>query len=207
MSIERALDELRRGRPVLVADAPHRENEVDAILSAERATEPWIAWTVRHTSGYLCAPLPRDVADRLDLPLMVADSQDPRRTAYAISVDAAAGITTGISAADRTRTLHALAAPHATPGDLIRPGHILPLRAVAGGVRKRAGHTEAAVDLCRAAGLTPVGVIGELVHDDGPVMRWHDAQILAAEHDLELITIADLVDWLDTHPVAEGELV
>lgn len=207
MTIERALEELRRGRPVLVADAATRENEVDVILSAQAATEPWIAWTVRHTSGYLCAPLPADVADRLELPLMVPASQDPRRTAYAISVDAADGITTGISAADRTRTLRVLASPVATAADLIRPGHILPLRAVGGGVRERAGHTEAAVDLCRAAGLHPVGVIGELVHDYGPVMRWDDAASLAAEYDLVLISIEDLIAWLNSHPAHQGELV
>ena len=148
-----ALAELAAGRPVLVADSPERENEADVVLAASTATAEWVAWTIRHSSGYLCAPMPAGRADALDLPLMVPHSQDPRRTAYTVTVDAATGVTTGISAADRTRTLRVLAAPGSGAEDLIRPGHVLPLRAVPGGVLHRAGHTEAAVDLCRLAGL------------------------------------------------------
>lgn len=140
MCIETALKALADGLPVLVADARDRENEVDVILSAERATEKWIAWTVRHTSGYLYAPMPAARADMLGLPLMVTKSQDPRQTAYAVSVDAAVGITTGISAADRTRTLRALASPHAVASDLIRPGNILPLRGCRRGARACRSH-------------------------------------------------------------------
>ena len=193
--IERAIDEIARGRPVLVADDADRENEVDVILAAATATREWVAWTVRHSSGYLCAPLPAARADALALPLMVARSEDPRGTAYTVSVDAAAGVTTGISAGDRAATLRALAAPDATPGDLIRPGHVLPLRAAPGGVLQRAGHTEAAVDLVRLAGCGEVGAIAELVRDDGDMMRLDDAAELAAAHDLALVTIADLVAW------------
>lgn len=198
-TVEDALDALRAGRPVLVADSPDRENEADVILAAQSATPEWVAWTIRHSSGYLCAPMPAARADALDLPLMVPHSQDPRRTAYTVTVDAATGVTTGISAADRARTLQVLADPASGPGDLIRPGHVLPLRAVPGGVLHRAGHTEAAVDLCRLAGLAPVGAIAELVHDDGTMVRLPQAAALAAEAGLVLLTIADLVAWRREH--------
>lgn len=206
-TVEDALDALRAGRPVLVADSEDREDEADVILAAQSATPEWVAWTIRHSSGYLCAPMPAARADALDLPLMVPHSQDPRRTAYTVTVDAATGVTTGISAADRARTLRVLADPASGPHDLIRPGHVLPLRAVPGGVLHRAGHTEAAVDLCRLAGLEPVGAIAELVHDDGSMVRLPQASRIAAEAGLVLLTIADLRAWRtahgDTEPVAE----
>ena len=193
--VERALADLAQGKPVLVADSEDREDEADFIMSAERATVEWIAWGIRHSSGYLCAPMPGSKADELNLPLMVPQSQDPRRTAYTVSVDASSGVTTGISAADRHRTLQFLAKRNATAEDFIRPGHVLPLRAVAGGVLHRPGHTEAAVDLCRLAGLEPVGVIAELVNDDGTMMRQGDASALAAKEGLTLMTIADLIQF------------
>jgi 3,4-dihydroxy 2-butanone 4-phosphate synthase/GTP cyclohydrolase II len=198
-TVEQALAELRAGRPVLVADSPDRENEADVILAAEHASAEWVAWTIRHSSGYLCAPMTGARADALDLPLMVPSSQDPRRTAYTVTVDAATGVTTGISAADRTRTLRVLADPASGVEDLIRPGHVLPLRAVPGGVLHRAGHTEAAVDLCRLAGLAPVAAIAELVHDDGTMMRLDDTAALAREHGLVVLTIADLIAWRTEH--------
>ncbi|MEV7971844.1 3,4-dihydroxy-2-butanone-4-phosphate synthase [Cellulomonas sp. NPDC089187] len=198
-TVEQALDALRAGRPVLVADNPDRENEADVILAAELATPEWVAWTIRHSSGYLCAPMPAERADALDLPLMVPSSQDPRRTAYTVTVDAAVGVTTGISAADRTRTLQVLAEPGSGAEDLIRPGHVLPLRAVPGGVLHRAGHTEAAVDLCRLAGLAPVAAIAELVHDDGTMMRLSDAEALAEQDGLVVLTISDLIAWRRAH--------
>ncbi len=188
-----ALDALRNGRPVLVSDDADRENEGDVVLAAEGLSTEWLGWTVRHTSGYLCAPMPDDVADRLELPLMVARNEDSLRTAYTVSVDAREGVTTGISAADRAHTARLLADPATTPEDLVRPGHILPLRARPGGVLERRGHTEAAVDLCRLAGLAPVAVIGELVEDDGSTMRSPAIHDLAAAHDLPVITIAQLV--------------
>lgn len=197
--IDRALAELRDGRPVLVADAADRENEVDAIFAADRASAEWVAWVVRHSSGYLCAPLPAALADALELPLMVPANQDSLRTAYTVSVDAAVGVTTGISASDRATTLRAIARPGAVPGDLIRPGHVLPLRAVPGGVLERAGHTEAAVDLVRLAGTGEVGAIAELVHDSGEVMRYPAAVELAATAGLVLITIAELRAYRSTH--------
>ena len=192
-TIPEALEALRAGKPVLVVDDADRENEGDVIVSAALATPETLAWMVRVTSGYLCAPMPRELADRLALPPMVAVNQDPRSTAYTISVDAASGVTTGISAADRARTLNVLADPASEPEDLIRPGHILPLRAVDGGVRERAGHTEAAVDLMRLAGLLPVGAIGELVNDDGSMMRLPEILALGEERDLPVVTIADLI--------------
>ena len=193
--VERALEDLRQGKPVLVADSRNRENEADFILSAQTTTVEWVAWAIRHSSGYLCAPMPGPKADSLALPLMVPHSQDPRRTAYTVSVDAATGISTGISAADRHRTLQVLANPHTSPEDIIRPGHVLPLRAVAGGVLHRPGHTEAAVDLCRLAGLEPVGALAELVNDDGTMMRLGDASALAEQEGLVLMTIADLIHY------------
>ncbi len=198
-TVEQALDALRAGLPVLVADSADRENEVDVVLAAGTATPEWVAWVVRRSSGYLCAPMPATRADALHLPLMVPRSEDPRRTAYTVTVDAAHGVTTGISAADRARTLKVLADPAAGPDDVIRPGHVLPLRAVPGGVLHRAGHTEAAVDLCRLAGLDPVAGIAELVHDDGTMLRLTDAAALAAEEGLVILTITDLAAWRLAH--------
>lgn len=203
-TIPQALDALRAGKPVIVADDEGRENEGDVIMAAQFATREWIAWTVRHSSGYLCAPMTAATADRLELPPMVAHSEDPRGTAYTISVDAADRITTGISAHDRAHTLRVLADPSSGPSDLIRPGHVLPLRAVDGGVRTRPGHTEAAVDLLTLAGLEPVGVIAELVEDEGDMMRLPALIELGEQSGLPVITIADLVDFLNAHPDAAG---
>jgi 3,4-dihydroxy 2-butanone 4-phosphate synthase/GTP cyclohydrolase II len=195
-TIPEVLDALRAGKPVIVADDEARENEGDAIMAAEFATQEWIAWMVRHTSGFLCAPMPAEVADRLELPLMTERNEDVRGTAYTISVDAADRNSTGISAAERAHTLRVLADPEATPERLIRPGHILPLRAVDGGVRERAGHTEAAVDLMRLAGLSPVGVIAEMVEDDGEMMRLPGLIELGEREGLPVTTVAALIDWL-----------
>jgi 3,4-dihydroxy 2-butanone 4-phosphate synthase/GTP cyclohydrolase II len=194
-TIEEALDALKAGRPVLVTDDEDRENEGDVILAGATATTEWMAWTIRHTSGYICVPMSEARADHLGLPLMVADNQDPRHTAYTVTVDAAQGVSTGISAADRAHTIRLLAQEDSTPSDFNRPGHVVPLRARHGGVLVRGGHTEAAVDLCRLAGLAPVGAIGELVHDDGSMMRLPAVMELGVEHNLPVITIAELVAW------------
>jgi 3,4-dihydroxy 2-butanone 4-phosphate synthase / GTP cyclohydrolase II len=194
-TIDQAFEALRAGRPVLVTDDEGRENEGDVILAAATATTAWMAWTIRHTSGYICAPMSESRADRLGLPLMVEDNRDPRRTAYTVTVDAAEGVTTGISAADRAHTIRTLARPGSTPSDFTRPGHVVPLRARQGGVLVRGGHTEAAVDLCRLAGLETVGAIGELVHDDGSMMRLPAVLDLGAQHNLPVITIAALIAW------------
>lgn len=196
-TIPQALESLRAGRPVLVADDEDRENEGDVILSAELATPEWVAWTVRWSSGFICAPMPADWADRLDLPPMVAVNEDARGTAYTVSVDAAEGVTTGISASDRAHTLTVLANPDATPTSLIRPGHVLPLRAVEGGVRERSGHTEAAVELMRLAGLSPVGAIAEVVAEDGNMMRMPGLIELGARNDIPVITIEQLIAYLE----------
>jgi GTP cyclohydrolase II/3,4-dihydroxy-2-butanone 4-phosphate synthase len=195
-SIPEALEALRAGRPVIVADNESRENEGDVILAAELATQEWIAWMVRVSSGFLCAPMPNEIADRLELPVMVVDNEDPRGTNYTISVDAADRLSTGISAADRAHTLRVLADPDSTPASLNRPGHIMPLRAADGGVRERDGHTEAAVDLLKLAGLAPVGVIGEVVADDGEMMRLPALIELGEREDLPVITIEALIAHL-----------
>ena len=197
-TISEALEHLRQGRPVIVVDDEGRENEGDIVLSAELATPQWVGWTIRHSSGYLCAPMPAEWADRLKLPIMVKDSEDPRTTAYTVSVDAAVGVGTGISASDRARTLRVLGDPSSAAADLIRPGHILPLRAVAGGVMERAGHTEATVDLLTLAGLSPVGVIGEVVGDDGELLRLPALLALGEQEGVPVVTIADLITALDS---------
>jgi 3,4-dihydroxy 2-butanone 4-phosphate synthase/GTP cyclohydrolase II len=191
------LDALRAGKPVIVSDAADRENEGDAIMSAALASTEWIAWMVRNTSGYLCAPLPGHLADELALPPMVVNNEDTRRTAYTITVDASEGVTTGISAHDRAHTLNLLADPTSTPASFIRPGHVLPVRAVDGGVRERAGHTEASVELMIAAGLPPVGVIGEMIADDGSAMRMDELQEVSHREGLPITTIELLIDWLN----------
>ncbi|MFC5951544.1 3,4-dihydroxy-2-butanone-4-phosphate synthase [Pseudonocardia lutea] len=189
-----AVAALRAGRPVLVADDAGRENEYDVILPAALAEPRWTAWAVRHTSGLLCAPLSAERADALALDPMVRDNRDPRGTAYTVSVDAAHGVGTGISAKDRARTARVLADPASGPADLVRPGHLLPLRARAGGVVARPGHTEAGVDLCRLAGLPPVALIAELVGDGTGMAGSEDAALLAARYDLPVLDIAELVD-------------
>ena len=196
-TIAEALDALRAGRPVLVADDENRENEGDVVLSAELATPEWVAWTVRWSSGFICAPMPADLADSLNLPPMVAASEDARSTAYTVSVDAAEGVTTGISAHDRALTLNVLANPASTATSIIRPGHVLPLRAVDGGVRERSGHTEAAVELMKLAGLRPVGAIAEVVAEDGSMMRLPGLIELGARDGVPVITIEQLIAHLN----------
>ena len=203
--IPTALEQLRAGRPVIVADDEGRENEGDIVMAAEFATQPWIAWIVKNTSGFICAPMTDEIADRLMLPVMVANNEDVRGTNYTVTVDAADRLSTGISAADRAHTLRVLADANSVPASLNRPGHILPLRAVDGGVRERAGHTEATIDLLKLAGLTPVGVICEIVADDGEMMRLPQLIELGAREDLAVVTIEALVEYLD-HVVVAGAL-
>lgn len=198
-TIEDAIAAIAAGRPVIVADDENRENEGDVILSAELATSEWIAWTVRWSSGLLCAPMTNEIADQLDLPMMVERNEDARGTAYTVTVDAAHGVTTGISASDRATTLRALANPAAEPDDVRRPGHVLPLRAVDGGVRARAGHTEAAVELMRLAGLRPVAAIAEIVAEDGEMMRLPGLIELGEREGVPVITIEQLIAHLELH--------
>ncbi len=195
--VERALAELAAGRSVVVVDDEDRENEGDLIFAAEKATPELVSFMVRHTSGYICVALTEAECDRLDLPPMHHTNSDSFRTAFTVTVDAKAGITTGISATDRARTIALLADPAAVPGDLVRPGHVLPLRARDGGVLRRPGHTEAAVDLARLAGLAPAGALCEIVSqkNDGDMARGDELRVFAEEHDLVLITIAQLIAY------------
>jgi len=193
-TVEEAAARIADGGIVVVVDDADRENEGDLIMAAEKVTAATLAFFVRHTSGYICAPIEGERADRLELPLMVSANQEQHRTAYTVSVDARHGVTTGISAADRARTIRLLADPESGPADLVRPGHVLPLRAATGGVLKRAGHTEAAVDLARLAGLTPAGALAEVVNDDGTMARLPQLRAFAATHGLPLISIAQLIE-------------
>jgi 3,4-dihydroxy 2-butanone 4-phosphate synthase/GTP cyclohydrolase II len=196
-SVERALADIAAGRPVVVVDDEDRENEGDLIFAAEKATPELLAFMVRYTSGYVCVPLTGADCDRLDLPPMYHSNQDKRGTAYTVSVDAREGVGTGISAADRARTIRLLADPHAVATDFSRPGHVVPLRAKEGGVLRRPGHTEAAVDLTRMAGLRPAGVLCEIVSqkNEGDMARLDELMVFAAEHDLQVISIADLISY------------
>lgn len=205
-SIETALAAIAAGGAVVVVDDEDRENEGDLIFAAQFATAELMGFMIRHTSGVVCVPLPGEWLDRLHLPPMTVVNEDRKGTAYAVSVDVRDGTTTGISAQDRTKTVRALADPDTKPQELSRPGHVFPLRAVAGGVLRRAGHTEAAVDLARLAGLNPVGVICELVKDDGSMMRAPECRQFADEHDLPMISIADLIDHI-RHREHQVELV
>ena len=195
--IDVAVSAMAAGRPVIVVDDEDRENEGDIIFAAQHATPALMGWTVRHSSGVICVPLDGGRADALALPPMVAVNEDAKGTAYTVSCDAAVGVSTGISATDRALTARVLADPGSGPLTLTRPGHVFPLRAVEGGVRERPGHTEAAVDLCRLAGLEPVGVIAEVVYDDGEMMRLDGLRSFALEHGCPLISIKDLVAHLE----------
>jgi 3,4-dihydroxy 2-butanone 4-phosphate synthase/GTP cyclohydrolase II len=206
-SVDQAVAAIAAGRPVIVADDEHRENEGDVILAAELASPEWIAWTVAHSSGFICAPVSVEIADTLDLPPMVEHNEDVRGTAYTVTVDAADGVTTGISAHDRARTLRVLADPRSVRDDLHRPGHVVPLRARPGGVRERAGHTEAAIDLVTAARLRPAAAICEIVDEDGGMMRLPGLLALGARAGVPVITIAALVEWLDAADRATAEAV
>jgi 3,4-dihydroxy 2-butanone 4-phosphate synthase/GTP cyclohydrolase II len=194
-SIEDAVAAIKAGRPVVVVDDADRENEGDLIFAAELATTEMTAFMVRHTSGYICVGMTGEDLDRLHLPPMTVINEDRRGTAYAISVDARDVVATGISAEDRSLTLSMLADPETTPHQLTRPGHVMPLRAVEGGVLRRAGHTEASVDLAKLAGLRPAGALCELVNDDGTMMRADDCRAFSDTHGLVMISIADLIRY------------
>ena len=194
-SIEDAVAAVKAGRPVVVVDDADRENEGDLIFAAELATTEMTAFMVRHTSGYICVGMTGEDLDRLHLPPMTVINEDRRGTAYAISVDARDVVATGISAEDRSLTLSILADPATTPHQLTRPGHVMPLRAVEGGVLRRAGHTEASVDLAKLAGLRPAGALCELVNDDGTMMRADDCRAFSDTHGLVMISIADLIRY------------
>lgn len=194
-SVEEALEEFRKGNMVIVTDDANRENEGDLILAAEKATPEKISFMIRYTSGVICVPMEGADLDRLELPLMTVQNTESMRTAYTISVDAKEGVSTGISAADRARTIRLLASPSTAPEDLVRPGHVFPLRYREGGVLRRAGHTEAAVDLARLAGLRASGVLAEVINDDGSMARLPDLIQFKEKHGLKLCSIESLIAY------------
>ena len=198
-SVQRAIADIRAGKPVAVVDAEDRENEGDLVFAASKTTPALMAFMIRNSSGVICVPLTGMTLDRLGIPLMTPHNRERMRTAYTVSVDARDGITTGISAADRAHTVRVLADSATEPPELVQPGHVFPLRYREGGVLVRPGHTEASVDLARLAGLTPAGVISELVNDDGTMKRGEQLRVFCDEHALTLISIADLIRYVRVH--------
>ena len=198
--VEQAIADIAAGRPVVVVDDEDRENEGDLVIAAEKATPEIIAFMMSECRGLICAPMEGDELDRLRLPQMVEDNTESMKTAFTVSVDASAvhGVTTGISASDRATTLQVLASGNAEPDDLVRPGHIFPLRARTGGVLVRNGHTEAAVDLARLAGLRPAGAIVEIAGEDGRMLRLPELIPFARKHGLTIISIEDLIAYRQT---------
>ena len=194
-SVEEIVADLRAGRMVIVMDDEDRENEGDLIMAAELATPEAVAFMIRHASGIICVPMEEEQLTRLDLPQMVATNSESHRTAFTVSVDLRAGTTTGVSSGDRAATIRGLADARSKPQDFARPGHIFPLRSRRGGVLVRTGHTEAAVDLCRLAGLQPAGVICEVMNDDGTMARRPQLEAFAVRHNLKIGTIADLIRY------------
>ena len=194
-SIEEILADLRAGRMVVIMDDEDRENEGDLIMAAERATSEAVAFMIRYTSGIICVPMEEEGLIRLDLPQMVLTNSESHRTAFTVSVDLKHGTTTGVSGADRAATIRALADAGTTSADFARPGHIFPLRSRKGGVLVRAGHTEASVDLCRLAGMKPVGVLCEVMNDDGTMARRPELEVFAKRHNLKIGTISDLIRY------------
>ncbi len=203
-SVEYAVAQIAAGRAVVVVDDEGRENEGDIVFAAELATTELVAFAMTECRGLLCAPMTGVDLDRLELDQMVRENTEHHRTAFTVSVDAAAGISTGISAADRALTLRLLAEPGTRPAELVRPGHVFPLRAVDGGVPARPGHTEAGVDLCRLAGLRPAAAICEIVMADGAMARVPELRVFARRHGLALITIADLTEYLRSAGTTTG---
>jgi 3,4-dihydroxy 2-butanone 4-phosphate synthase/GTP cyclohydrolase II len=201
--IEAAITAMAAGRPILVVDDEDRENEGDLIIAAEFADDAALGFFVRYTSGVICAPMTAERAEALRLPLMVADNEDPKGTAYTVSCDAV-GVTTGISAAERGLTGRVLAAAEPDPSAISRPGHVFPLIAKSGGVRQRPGHTEAGVEFARLAGAQPVAMIGEVVHDDGSMMRFDAVRDFADAHGLVMVSIEQLIAYLDERDAAAG---
>ncbi len=193
-SVSEALAAFAAGELVVVVDDDDRENEGDLILAASKATPEQLAFMIRHTSGIICAPMTQELADKLQLTPMVASNRDPMRTAFTVSVDYREGLTTGISAEERTNTLRALANDNCIASDFLRPGHVFPLISKTGGVLIRSGHTEAATDMTRLANLPEVGVLAEIVNDSGSVKRLPELIAFARQHDLKIVSIADLIE-------------
>lgn len=194
-SVEASLGDYAAGRMVIIVDDEDRENEGDLACAAVHVTPEIIAFMAREGRGLICLPLAEAIADRLELPPMVEENRSPYGTNFTVSIEAASGVTTGISAADRARTIRVAVDPDSTAGDLVRPGHIFPLRARPGGVIERPGQTEAAVDMARLCGLTPAGVICEILNDDGTMARMNDLEIFAARHNLKIVSVRQLIEY------------
>ena len=195
VDIPKALEELQAGRMIILVDDEDRENEGDLVCLASKVTPDIVNFMALHGRGLICLPMEKSIADRLDLPLQVEHNTSSRNTAFTVSIEAKTGVTTGISAADRARTIQVAADPEAGPDDLARPGHVFPLRAMSGGVLRRAGHTEGAVDLARMAGDRPIAVVCEIMNADGTMARMPDLRAFAKEHDLAVATVADLITY------------
>jgi 3,4-dihydroxy 2-butanone 4-phosphate synthase / GTP cyclohydrolase II len=195
----RALRQLRAGGMVVVCDDPDREDEGDLCMAAELVTQEAIAFMACQARGLICLALPEDRCDELDLPLMVPANRGSDATGFTVSIEAATGVTTGISAADRARTIRVAVDPASRPTDLVRPGHVFPLRARPRGVLERRGQTEAAVDLTRLAGLTPAGVLCEVINDDGTMARGHELAAFCRSHGLPVVTVEHIAQHLRTH--------
>ena len=193
--VRQAIADMAAGRAVVVVDDAGRENEGDIVFAASKATPELLAFTIRYARGLICVPMRGEDLDRLQLPPMTSDNQEHMGTAFTVSVDARRGITTGISAADRARTIRTLVDSATEPYEIVRPGHIFPLRYAEGGVLRRAGHTEAAVDLARLAGLAEAGVVAEIFNDDGTMARLPQLRVFADDHGLALISIAQLIEY------------
>jgi len=208
-SMEDALGAFARGEFLVVMDDEGRENEGDLIIAASHCTTEKIAWMIKHTSGYICIALPKKRLEELEIPMMVAENEDPHRTAYTVTVDYKHGTTTGISAHDRALTARSLASPTSKPSDFSKPGHMVPLRAREGGVFTRRGHTESSIDLCKLTGLPPAGLLCELVNDDeqGTMARRDDCRAFADRWGLKMISVDMLVEWrhkVETEEAAKG---
>jgi len=205
--VHRALEDIRAGRMVILVDDEDRENEGDLVLAAEKCTPDAINFMAKHARGLVCLTLTEEHVRRLELPMMTSDNQSTRTTAFTVSIEARTGVTTGISAADRARTVQVAVSRNAQPSDLVSPGHVFPLRARPGGVLQRTGHTEGSVDLARLAGLEPAGVICEIMNDDGTMARMSDLVAFAEKHGLRILTIADLIQYrLEHEPHIEEKL-
>ena len=197
--VERALEALRAGKGVMVLDDENRENEGDMVFVAETMTTEQMAMSIRHGSGIVCVCITEERRQQLDLPMMVENNTSHFHTAFTVTIEAAQGVTTGVSAADRLTTVRAAAADNAKPSDLNRPGHVFPLRAQPGGVLTRGGHTEASIDLATLAGFKPVAVLCELTNDDGTMARAPEVVTFAKQHDMPVLTIEDLVAYRREH--------
>lgn len=198
-SIPEIIADIKAGKMVILTDAENRENEGDLIIAAQFITPEAINFMIKYARGLVCLPLDEHIVDRLQLPLMTQHNGAQYGTNFTVSIEAAKGISTGISAADRAHTVQAAVSPTARPEDIVQPGHIFPLRAQKGGVLVRTGHTEASVDLARMAGLTPAAVICEIINDDGTMARMPQLEVFAAEHNIKIGTIADLIEYRSRH--------